>query len=98
LSDKGVQVGTQSFKISYRISFGDAFEDFEDGRGPDFPRRMRSIRPHAAPLQQTRQGGAGGPAWMAGTSPAMTVTGQNENSWRAHDGLDFVCDENKYRT
>ena len=27
---------------------------------------------HAAPLRQTFQGGVGGPAWMAGTSPAMT--------------------------
>jgi hypothetical protein len=28
---------------------------------------------HAAPLRQTSQGHAGGLAWMAGTSPAMTV-------------------------
>jgi hypothetical protein len=34
---------------------------------------MRSIRPHAAPLQKTFEVGRFRSAWVAGTSPAMTV-------------------------
>jgi hypothetical protein len=37
------------------------------------PRRMRSIRPHAAPLRKTFRVSDRVTAWMAGTSPAMTM-------------------------
>jgi hypothetical protein len=45
-----------------------------DSRGlvPAIPRRMRSIRPHAAPLRTTIDVGGGFWAWMPGTRPGMT--------------------------
>jgi hypothetical protein len=36
---------------------------------------------HAAPLRKTFEVSDRMTAWMAGTSPAMTVAGQNENRW-----------------
>ena len=48
-----------------------------DSRGlvPAIPRRMRSIRPHAAPLQETFEVGGFRSAWMPGTSPGKTREG-----------------------
>ena len=48
-----------------------------DSRGlvPAIPRRMRSIRPHAGPSQETFEGGGFRSAWMPGTSPGTTREG-----------------------
>src|ERR1700722_13138046 len=48
-----------------------------DSRGlvPAIPRRMRSIRPHAAPWQETFEVGGFRTAWMRGTSPGTTRGG-----------------------
>jgi hypothetical protein len=48
-----------------------------DSRGlvPAIPRRMRSIRPHATPLQETFEVGGFRSAWMPGTSPGKTREG-----------------------
>jgi hypothetical protein len=45
------------------------------GLVPAIPRRMRSIRPHAAPLQETFEVGGFRSAWMPGTSPGKTREG-----------------------
>ena len=45
------------------------------GLVPAIPRRMRSIRPHAAPLQETFEVGGFRTAWMPGTSPGTTRGG-----------------------
>jgi hypothetical protein len=45
------------------------------GLVPAIPRRMRSIRPHAAPLQETFEVGGFRSAWMPGTSPGRTRQG-----------------------
>jgi hypothetical protein len=45
------------------------------GLVPAIPRRMRSIRPHAAPLQETFEVDGLRSAWMPGTSPGRTREG-----------------------
>jgi hypothetical protein len=45
------------------------------GLVPAIPRRMRSIRPHAAPLQETCEVVGRRSAWMPGTSPGRTREG-----------------------
>src|SRR5580700_9292653 len=45
------------------------------GLVPAIPRRMRSIRPHAEPLQETFEVGGSRTAWMPGTSPGTTRGG-----------------------
>jgi hypothetical protein len=45
------------------------------GLVPAIPRRMRSIRPHAASLQETFEVGGLRTAWMPGTSPGTARKG-----------------------